>query len=169
MKIIAGVDPALDVTGIVIYRPDDGLYKSHTIAGNGKGPARLVGIRNEILSLVKSADLVAIEDYFFSEKYGNASELGELHGVIKVGLYEADRRFIKVPPIYLKRYATGDSKAKKDQIMLAAYKRWGVDFATNHECDAFVLAKIGAAVIGYRKGLIKDQKDIIAKLLNTAQ
>jgi Holliday junction resolvasome RuvABC endonuclease subunit len=167
--IIAGIDPALDVTGIVLYRPDDGMYQSHIITSNYKGIGRLVDIRDSIIKLMIDIKFAAIEDYFFSDKYANAYELAELNGVIKSGLHEAGIRFIKVNPLQLKKYATGDSKATKDQIMLQSYKRWGVEFRTNHECDAYVLSKIGAAYVGYRKGLISEQKDVIAKLLNTAQ
>ncbi len=169
-KLVAGIDPGLNTSGIVLYRPETGEYQAHTVTGEGKASSRLVGIRNGMVDLVKSADLVALESYFFSEKTANgACEFAELNGCIKVALYEAGRKFIVVPPIWLKRYVTGDNRAPKDQITKEVLRRWGVDTMNNHISDSFVLAKIAAAYLGYRKGLTSYQKDVICKLLNTVQ
>ncbi len=167
MKVttVAGIDPALDVSGVVIYRPETREYRAHTVTGEGKGPARQVGIRNRVVELIKPANLVAIEGYFFSEKYGNASELGELHGVLRCGLYEAGKKFVVVQPLWLKQYATGQTKATKDEIRLAVYKRWGIEEKTHDQVEAFVLAKIAASMIGFRKGTTAFQREVIEKVM----
>ncbi len=76
--------------------------------------------------------------------------------------------FLVVPPARLKKFACGKGNAKKDEIRLAVYKRWGFEAPTNDEVDAYVLARIGLAYLGYDDKLIKPQLEVIKDLKKAA-
>jgi hypothetical protein len=44
------------------------------------------------------------------------------------------------------------------------YKKWGVEFSSSDEADAFVLAKIGQALLGGNEDLTKYQAEVIDEL-----
>lgn len=75
-------------------------------------------------------------------------QIGELGGVIRVMLTEVGIKWIEVNPSLVKKFATGRGNAKKEEIAIAIYKRWGREFLSNDEADAFVLAVIGQALVG---------------------
>ena len=74
--------------------------------------------------------------------------LGELSATVRLSIYdmfdEGDpRRFpLKVPPMTLKKYAAGKGNAKKQEMLLQIYKRWGVEFNDDNAADAYALARL---------------------------
>ena len=94
--------------------------------------------------------------------------LGELGGVIKCALFEERQPYIVVPPARLKKFACGKGNAKKDEVRLEVYKRWGFEAPSNDEVDAYVLARIGLAYLGYDTDLIKPQLEVIQALKKEA-
>ena len=70
--------------------------------------------------------------------------------------------FLVVPPARLRSLPAGN--AKKDEVRLEVYKRWGFEAPTNDEVDAYVLARIGLAYLGYDDKLIKPQLEVIKDL-----
>jgi Holliday junction resolvasome RuvABC endonuclease subunit len=81
-----------------------------------------------------------------------ASILGELAGITKMALYIFfDARVkpncslpLQIPPMTLKKYATGKGTAKKQEMLLQIYKRWGVEFNDDNAADAYALARLAA-------------------------
>ncbi len=61
-------------------------------------------------------------------------------------MWESDYTYIEIPPLRLKQFATNKAAAEKDLVIKEIYKRWGVEFKTNDEADAYVLAQIARAV-----------------------
>lgn len=58
--------------------------------------------------------------------------------------------FSLVPILAVKKFASGKGNTKKDDMKLAVYKKWGVEFAKDPGADklhAFVLHKIGEAAL----------------------
>jgi hypothetical protein len=64
-----------------------------------------------------------------------------------------------VPPMTLKKFISGKGNAKKDEIMLQIYKRYGVEINENNAADAYGLARIAAEFV-----IDSVEKDIIVKL-----
>jgi len=58
----------------------------------------------------------------------------------------------------------GKGNATKEKVAVGVYKRWGQEFTTNDEADAFVLAKIGQAYLCGTDGLTAFQKEVIENL-----
>lgn len=76
--------------------------------------------------------------------------LGELSATVRLTLFDFfeegdDRRFpLKVPPMTLKKYASGKGNAKKQEMLLQIYKRWGVEFNDDNAADAYGLARLAS-------------------------
>ena len=89
-----------------------------------------------------------------------ASILGELAGITKITLFNffgADRRLgldgnmkcalpLQIPPMTLKKYATGKGTAKKQEMLLQIYKRWGVEINDDNAADAYALGRLAAGL-----------------------
>lgn len=165
MKIV-GIDPSLTGTGIYIIDDDNEPWHS-CLENELTGPERLVYIRNVVMTAVYDADLVVIENYSYGSST-QAYQAGELGGLLRVMFYETGLTVLPVSPTQIKKFATGKSGAKKEIIIKEVYKRWGVEFDTNDEADAFVLAKIGQAYHPdlYVEGMTAFQKEVIDALRN---
>jgi Holliday junction resolvasome RuvABC endonuclease subunit len=74
--------------------------------------------------------------------------LGELAAVVKMAIYdyfgedENCRYPLKIPPMTLKKYATGKGNAKKQEMLMQIYKRWGIEFNDDNAADAYALGRL---------------------------
>lgn len=171
---VVGLDPSLTGTGICIidnrpsleFRDMKGLSVITTkITNELQGPERLIYIRDNVLGYCRDAELVCIEHYAFS-RANQCHQLGELGGVLRVALTEAGIKYVDVAPGQLKKFATGKVGAKKEEVAVGIFKRWGREFESNDEADAFVLASIGLELLGNGDGLVSFQREIVEALKN---
>jgi crossover junction endodeoxyribonuclease RuvC len=51
-----------------------------------------------------------------------------------------------VPPMTLKKYAAGKGNAKKQEMLLQIYKRWGIEFNDDNAADSYALARLAAGI-----------------------
>ena len=74
--------------------------------------------------------------------------LGELAATVKLALFdffsETDtaKYPLKVPPMTLKKYAAGKGNAKKQEMLLQIFKRWGIEFNDDNAADAYALGRL---------------------------
>jgi len=79
--------------------------------------------------------------------------LGELSATVRLAIFDFfgdddDRRFpLKIPPMTLKKYAAGKGNAKKQEMLLQIYKRWGIEFNDDNAADSYALARLAAKSI----------------------
>ena len=161
---IVGLDPSLTSTGIALLRCGNELEPITTaVKTNLTGMSRLIHIRDYVKKFSEGAELVLIEGYSYSS--GNqAHQIGELGGVLRVMFSENDLKVLEVAPTQLKKFATGKAHASKEEIAVAAYKKWGIECRTNDETDAAVLMYIGLAYMGNMDGLTAYQQEVIDAL-----
>lgn len=80
----------------------------------------------------------------------SALVLGELSALVKLAIYDYfddDIKFpVMVPPMTLKKYAAGKGNAKKQEMLLQMYKRWGVEFNDDNAADSYALARLAADI-----------------------
>lgn len=108
------------------------------IQSKAKGEKRLIEIRDEVLAVACQADIAVLEGYSYGSP-NQAHPVGELGGVVRVGLYEAGVPFEVVPPAVVKVYGTGRGNAPKDEMLLAAVRRFGYQGSSHDEADALIL------------------------------
>jgi len=101
-----------------------------------------------------------IEDYAFGifGKSASGTKLAEVGGAVKYVFEIIKVPILTVAPTTIKKFATGSGKAKKDEMRLAVYKRYGKEFETTDECDALVIADFGYHVLNQVDGLNSYQQ-----------
>lgn len=144
---IVGLDLSLTSTGVAT--PSG----TQTVKSRAKGMERLYELRRAALDYAmdpERAGLVVIEGYSMGtqRQASHAHALGELGGVVRLALWERGLPYVDVPPATLKRFATGKGNAPKDQVLVAAVKRSGIEFATNDEADAWWLRALACEAYG---------------------
>jgi Holliday junction resolvasome RuvABC endonuclease subunit len=105
----------------------------------------------------------------------SASILGELAGLVKLTCwYYFDGNMnsvipypnhlrvpLQVPPMTLKKFAAGKGNAKKQEMLLQIYKRYGVEFNNDNAADAYALARVasGRSIDAVEEAIIEQLKD----------
>lgn len=92
----------------------------------------------------------------------SALALGELSAVVKLVLwFKHNEPPLQIPPMTLKKYATGKGTSKKQEMLLQMYKRWGVEFNDDNAADAYALARLasGAAIDAIERETQEKIKD----------
>ena len=93
--------------------------------------------------------------------------LGELSAIVRMvffdyfssGLDDDLRYPLKVPPMTLKKFAAGKGNAKKQEMLLQIYKRWGMEFSDDNAADSYALARLSSG-----KGINQVEKDVIEQM-----
>jgi len=144
-----GVDQSY--SGFAITAIDkDGNYYTEVKKIEGDGVERLHKSRAFLLGFLNRymVDAIAIEGYAFGSQMANMA--GELGGMIRLALFDTYRFDnqaaalpLVVPPTSLKKYIAGKGTGiKKNQILLAVYKKWNVEFNDDNAADSYGLARI---------------------------
>ncbi len=117
-----------------------------------KGLRRAAHIAGHILGKLEhlSVELVVVEGYSFAsvERVVLLTEIGT---VVRYFLSQEGYEVLVAPPTCVKKFATGKGNADKHKVILEAHKRWDLDLSDDNQCDAAVLAIMGAV---YGKALI---------------
>ena len=170
-EITVGIDQSLTgfaITALSINEPEKHLtwvYKSPYF-----GIERLVDIREWLvdhLMWMEEQDFdimdLAMEGTVLASHA--ALVLGELSATVRLAIFDHFddyRRFpLKVPPMTLKKYAAGKGNAKKQEMLLQIYKRWGVEFNDDNAADSYALARLvsGNANGSIEKAVVDQMKD----------
>lgn len=141
---VIGLDLSLASTGI------SNGSAVHTIKPMKRtGIERLRYLRDQISLSVDSAlpDLVCIEGPSYNSKGGHEHERGGLWWIVFEQL-DVSYHLAVIPPASLKKYATGKGNAGKDEMIVAACKRFPWFAGGNDEADALFLAAMGAEHLG---------------------
>jgi len=177
-----GIDPSYSGFGITIL-DEDGSHETHVWdfsarTCKGSGSNQLYAVYRKLAEyLVFAAEPeqyahVGLEGYAFNAKRGVAKS-GELGGVVKVVLMLVMPMPVCYPtiiaPPQVKRYASGEGDAAKDNMLLYVYKQWGVEFdhipprLRNNAADSYAIARM---VMDLEGGTAEHQyqRDVIAKL-----
>lgn len=138
---------SLTSTGVSI------LGQTQTIAVKTIEERRLQQIRDAVISLVRdhSIRVCILEDYAFSARHSQAHKIGELGGVIRLALFEANIPFIEVSPTARAKFATGRGNAAKTEVVSSISARTGIVWSgkgADDMADAWVLEEMAWTRIG---------------------
>lgn len=167
---IIGIDLSLSATGIVYLENGiivgQKLIKTKPTSKDRTAELeRLFTIRDSID--IEDVDLAVIEGLAFMARNTTALvQLAALSYMVTERLYKEKIKFCIVAPTSLKKFVCGKGNAAKELVMLETYKRYGISFSDNNLADAFVLSKIGEALLDESVKLTKPQQEVI-KLLKT--
>jgi len=177
-----GIDQSYSGFGITFLKADgthETLVKKFDPSKYGPGPSRLQVIadwlgrvlaEHDVLSDVLDSDIehVCMEGYASGAKFGR-EKAGELGGLVKLSLFNYDFLLEEtkyptiVTPTGLKKFITGSGGAKKNEILLGVYRRWGIEFHDDNAADSYGLARVAEA-IHTGKTQFAYERDVIAAL-----
>ena len=167
MRYYIGIDPSLTGCAVVVIDEEGKLIVSQRLENKLRGVERLIYIRDKVLRIISCYDGIqgiGIEGYARGAS-NRREEAGELGGILRVMFYEFQLPWLDIAPSQIKKFATGNGNAPKDHVLLAVYKKWGVEFETNDEADAFVAAQIVRAMeISEYEELLKYEIEVLGKL-----
>lgn len=149
MKRILAVDPGISELGICFFVPTEeilitskiNLPKFNTIG------ARVYYIFEVLGNWIRYyyPDLIVKEGPSFS-KFG-ACDSGRVQFAVEAAAIKYSTPLITIPPMSLRKFlgSSGKGKTKSDN-KLQVYKKWGVDFPSEDETEAYGLAQAGKAI-----------------------
>ncbi len=152
---ILGIDPG-KVNMALCFLDNNGNHetlKLHAI-DHSNNAYRLFDLERQLNNYVNrydSIDLIVHEGLAFAAEFGVA-ESGMVQYLIQRVAISNDVSFITIASTTMKRFLEiktpkgGKSKGKTD-LALAVYKKWNLEFPSQDETDAFILAKCGAAIM----------------------
>ena len=88
-----------------------------------------------------------IEGYAFGAS-GRLAQIGEWGGVLRMELSDRGIPIYEMNLQHLKQFVTGKGNSQKNEMMLGVYKKFGMEFDDDDECDAFALALAGHVALG---------------------
>ena len=168
------IDPGLRLTGIVVLDTNNfqGCFPDFRSATSER-------IENPVMRLLHwheffrrlfiqvRPDLVLIEGYAYARPY-QAHQMGELGGVLRLALIKRRYPFIVITPGTLKKFATGNGNAGKDQMLSTAIRRLGYEGHDHNEADALWLLEMAGVHYGIETGVTravpKYQREVLAKI-----
>lgn len=179
--VAVGIDQSLTgfaVTALNISNP--AAYETWVYKSPYHGVRRLSDIRWWLMSKFDFLDEqqcriteIAMEGTVLASH--SALKLGELAGLVKLSIWdyfdgnlnsvipfeEELRRPLQIPPMTLKKYATGKGTAKKQEMLMQMFKRWGVEFNDDNAADSYALARLAAGIAtdAVEKAVVEQIKD----------
>ncbi len=137
--MILGLDLSLNHVGWAVLKSDN--WATGLVLPKEKGTARLREIREGIFQVVitHKVSRAALEGYAYGRVF-RAHDMGEVGGVVRLELFDNKIPFEIVAPPTLKKFVTGSGRAKKEQMLLKIYKKWGREFDSTDEAEAFAVA-----------------------------
>jgi len=163
---ILGIDLALRNVGLVVFTEEGHVLRRKTLVytlrrrTDADAPIeeadhieRLLNIANEIVGWAKVFNVkeVGIEGFAYDMKW-QAHQLGQAAGVVKTQLWLACRVVSKeVPMSAARKHFLGYGRPQKEQIV-EVMKLLGLNVATDHEADAYVVARY---LFDYLTGTVK--------------
>lgn len=174
MPNIVGIDPSLTGTAVVVYSPTQatqpwsGVFTSKPADGLERRFCRYSDLARRVLSVITEAEpkAIAIEGYSFSSKGTAAQAMVEYGGLLR-GLILAHRNgadVLEIPPATLKLFATGKGNAKKEKVISSLACRYGVEYDTSDEYDAYALCRLGACFAGLETPAVEWQRRALEKV-----
>lgn len=179
--VAVGIDQSLTgfaMTAVNISNPSS--YETWVYKSPKTGVRRLADIRYWMMEKFDFLDSqncrvkdIAMEGTVLASH--SALKLGELAGLVKLTIWDYFdgnlysvipyedhiRTPLQIPPMTLKKYAAGKGTAKKQEMLMQIYKRWGVEFNDDNAADSYALARLaaGIAIDAVEEAVVEQIKD----------
>lgn len=163
---VAGIDPSLTGTAVVVGGQDGHAAREFTSKPSGQGLrrrlARFHTLVNEVDKMLAewAPELVLIEGYSFSSKGQMQLDRIEFGGLLRDRLASTVPNVVEVTPASLKKFATGRGNASKAEVVSALTHRYRSSFRTDNEADAYGLWQLGLCIAGQVTPQTKQQDDV---------
>ena len=144
--MFVGMDPSFNGFAIVVLDQDGEIIEQKLFGSETESEPedRLMELEKEFKFVPNIVCLhsVCIEGPSYASQGAYVLQMGALHFMIRIMLKRKGIPFKVVAPGTLKKFVTGDGRAKKDLMLLKVYKKWGVEFDNDNLADAYSLARL---------------------------
>ena len=139
-----GIDPSLTNTGLVCVDATGKMIDKTNVRTVAKDEieARLITIGCKVIAFIQtnSPSMIGIEGLAYAKQANKAHALAALHFYLRVEMYVQGIKYEVIAPTQLKKFVTGKGNSKKEVMLLASFRKWGIEFRDNNICDAYGLA-----------------------------
>jgi Holliday junction resolvasome RuvABC endonuclease subunit len=152
-KMFVGIDPSFHSTGLIVLDQDAKIIKQENfscVVGEvkkggilDKTEECLIEYERKIdfVSKILSLENVYIEGPAYNSTGQRALQMGALHFLTRLFLFQNNISFKVVAPNSLKKFIF-HGHAKKDLILLKVFQKWGEEFHVDDLADAYGLARM---------------------------
>lgn len=160
-----GIDPSLAGSGLVILSESGEVIEAESLkAGKEDDPLRFMKLTNRIRKHLNPAtDRVLIEGFSFGSRGAGVSKMYGIGWTIRIMLTEEVFKWEEVAPTALKKFASNKGNAKKEDLVLPVFKKWGFESSSNDITDAYVLSKMAWSMYN-PEGLLEYEKEVLKKI-----
>lgn len=160
-----GIDPSLSGTGLVILGEQGNVIEATSLkAGKEDDPLRFMKIAKRIKNHLNSyTDRVVIEGFSLHSRGAGVSSMYGIGWIIRNMLEESHFKWTEAPPTSVKKFGSGKGNAKKEDLVLPVYKKWGFEGASNDITDAFIMAKMAWSMYN-QDNLLEYEKEVLKKI-----
>lgn len=132
--VVMGIDPSLSSSGICLLSQRGTVIHATSLTHSLEDPERLRYIHDSLISLMTSYSPTHIvyerqvPQMRYAYSSGSIIPLAELAGILKLAILRykstaSDLNVYRIPPEDIKKYATGNSKAEKEDMIRAVPQR----------------------------------------------
>jgi crossover junction endodeoxyribonuclease RuvC len=173
---VVGIDPSLTGTAVCVLRRDGTYEMKRLTSPPASGLVDRINRFTKLIDGVYDAlymlddPVVFIEGYSMGSKGRALTDICEYGGLLRrtlltqLTIQERAPPPVEVAPSALKKFVTSKGNADKMAVALAVAKRWGVEFKTNDEFDAYGLARMAGCAAGFWEPETEAQRDVMKKL-----
>ena len=144
--MFVGMDPSFNGFAIIVLDKDANIIEQKLFGSDTESEPedRLLELEKEFKFIPNIVCLhsVCIEGPSYASNGAFILQMGALHFMIRIMLKKRGVDFKIVAPGTLKKFVTGDGRAKKDLMLLKVFKKWGVEFDNDNLADAYGLARM---------------------------
>ena len=154
---VLGIDPSITSTGLVVVNAAGQVVHTEAVGSKAESEsglhivARYQLVLSEIVKAVTQhkPQLVVMEGPALGYNNDGTFDLWGLLSVIRWELrhYLSHKALLLPTPQELKLWSTGKGNTPKDQMRLLVFKKWGLEFTSMDETEAFTFAMWGLACL----------------------
>lgn len=169
MAKFLGLDLSTKTGAAIVDSTATVVYAAQITFPKLMGEARINAIAGRVMNLIDHHKpcCVIIEDYAVGRFAGAAIVSISIGSVVRFLLWQNDIPFLVVSPTALKKFLTGKGNAKKENMILDVYKKYGFTSPTNDEADAVALGMFGVCALKPSSTFTKAEVAVVADTLKT--
>ena len=178
MQFVVGIDPSMTSTGLTALDEFGELVDHRTVESSNIGNTvkqrmmRIETVTRTVLSFCRThaPRVICIEGYSYGSDH-NAARMVEFGCLIR---YAVSREFnlFEVAPTALKKFITGKGGWKgggKVPLIVEIVAKYGVQFKSDDEFDAYSLARVALQLAELEKPSNQHQREVIKQILEGPQ
>lgn len=159
-----GIDPSTKTGFVILDSNGDVIVEEEIKVTATKDPARMISITKEIKGHLKPNDKVVIEGFAYGAKGRAVDFQYGLGWIIRAMLFIEKFGYSDATPSQVKKFASNRGNAKKEDLVLPLYKKWGYEHHSDNVRDAYIMAKM-AYYMYNPEGLLQYEQDVLRKMV----